>query len=47
MMRCTGCGRYLLGAECTCGSPARTAHPPKFSLHDKYAKYRRMAKKSG
>ncbi|MHA1972254.1 MAG: nucleolar RNA-binding Nop10p family protein [Candidatus Hodarchaeales archaeon] len=27
-----------------CNSPFRSAYPPKFSLHDKYASYRRKMK---
>jgi len=39
------CGSYTIKEKCPkCASLAKTAHPPKFSLSDKYAKYRRMAK---
>ena len=39
--RCGVCGKYTLGQEC-CGEGTRTAHPPRYSPQDKYAKYRRM-----
>jgi len=34
---------YTMKEECH-GAKTKTAHPPKFSVDDKYAKYRRMAK---
>ena len=44
-MKLMKCCVYTLGPECPrCGMPARAAHPPKFSLSDKYAKYRRLAR---
>jgi H/ACA ribonucleoprotein complex subunit 3 len=42
--KCTLCDTYTISDKCGCGGAVRTAHPPKFSLGDKYAKYRRMAK---
>ncbi|MDI6721892.1 MAG: RNA-protein complex protein Nop10 [Candidatus Aenigmarchaeota archaeon] len=44
LKKCLGCGKYTLSETCSCGSPAKSAHPPKFSPEDKYAKYRRMGK---
>jgi len=35
----------FMAAKCPkCGAAAKTAHPPKFSASDKYAKYRRLAR---
>ncbi len=45
LRKCRGCGRYTLKEVCPeCGSPTTSAHPPRYSPEDKYAKYRRMAK---
>ena len=41
--KCAACGLYTM-KEAHCGLPTKTAHPPKFSPEDKYAKYRRMEK---
>lgn len=41
MKRCSVCGKYTLD-EAHCGIAASSPHPPKFSIDDKYAKYRRM-----
>jgi H/ACA ribonucleoprotein complex subunit 3 len=40
---CKKCGKYSLEEEC-CGAKTRNPHPPRFSVDDKFGKYRRMAK---
>ncbi|HET6581465.1 MAG TPA: RNA-protein complex protein Nop10 [Methanoregula sp.] len=36
---------YTLSATCpVCGKPTAIAHPARFSVEDRYGKYRRMAK---
>ncbi|MDD1688872.1 MAG: RNA-protein complex protein Nop10 [Methanoregula sp.] len=36
---------YTLSATCpACGKPTSIAHPARFSVDDRYGKYRRMAK---
>ena len=42
MIRKCADGHYTMRETCH-GEKSRVAHPPKFSLADKYAKYRRMA----
>lgn len=42
MMRCKECKAYTLDAI-HCGAPTCSPHPPKFSIDDKYAAYRRQA----
>lgn len=42
LKKCGKCG-YTLKEECKCGK-TKDAHPPKFSVSDKYAKYRRIAR---
>ena len=42
---CGNCSKYTMKQECTvCSSKTVEARPPKFSLDDKYASYRRLAK---
>lgn len=41
--KCEKCG-YTLETVCKCRNKTKDVHPPKFSLADKYAKYRRIAK---
>ncbi|MBI4018532.1 MAG: nucleolar RNA-binding Nop10p family protein [Candidatus Aenigmarchaeota archaeon] len=39
------CCTYTMHEKCPrCGSRTRSAHPPRFSIEDKYGRYRRMAK---
>ena len=45
MRKCAVCGAYTLD-EAHCGKEAKSPHPPRFSIDDKYAKYRRQAKES-
>ena len=42
MRKCAACGAYTLEAG-HCGMPTASPHPPKFSIEDRYAKYRREA----
>jgi H/ACA ribonucleoprotein complex subunit 3 len=43
MKKCPKCGKYSLKQKCEpCASENEIAHPPKFSIEDKYAKYRRI-----
>jgi len=46
--RCTKCGRYTLNPNTCphCGAPVASAHPPKYSIEDRYGKYRRAMKKA-
>ena len=42
---CENCGRYGLGNNCKeCGEKLINPEPPKFSLEDRYGKYRREEK---
>jgi H/ACA ribonucleoprotein complex subunit 3 len=43
MRKCQSCGAYTLEAQ-HCGTQAASPHPPKFSIDDKYARYRREAR---
>jgi len=47
MRRCSECGKYTLNQEkCPyCNGRVRVPHPAKFSLDDKYLKYRLALKK--
>ncbi|MCW4035885.1 MAG: RNA-protein complex protein Nop10 [Candidatus Bathyarchaeota archaeon] len=51
LRRCVNCGGYTLSQErCpVCGGPVKIPHPAKFSMEDRYRKYRlkmrRMARK--
>ena len=45
ILKCTSCNNYTLDEKCKCGETAITPRPPKFSVEDKYADYRRKAKK--
>lgn len=42
MKKCAACGAYTLEAS-HCGVAAKSPHPPKYSIEDRYAKYRRNA----
>ncbi|MCD6557464.1 MAG: ribosome biogenesis protein [Candidatus Aenigmarchaeota archaeon] len=45
LRKCPRCGSYSLRDKCEkCDSVTRNPHPPKFSITDKYAKYRQKAK---
>ena len=46
ILRCPKCGTYTMKEECPiCGTKAATPKPAKYSPEDKYASYRREAKK--
>ncbi|MGQ9787826.1 MAG: RNA-protein complex protein Nop10 [Candidatus Hadarchaeaceae archaeon] len=46
MKKCKVCGLYTLKDQCPgCGGQTVSPHPPRFSPHDPYGKYRRMLKK--
>ncbi|VVB99497.1 Ribosome biogenesis protein Nop10 [uncultured archaeon] len=45
MKRCTVCKAYTLD-DVHCGSATASPHPPKYSVDDKYAAYRRAASES-
>jgi len=45
LKKCINCGTYTMKEQCPkCGEKTCTAHPPKFSPEDRYARYRRRAK---
>ena len=44
IMKCPSCGKYTLSSKCC--DVTVLPRPPKFSLDDKYAKYRRQVKKA-
>ena len=44
ILKCGKCGKYTLTAICACKGKAVTPKPAKFSIEDKYGKYRRKAK---
>lgn len=46
LRKCVRCGAYSLRAACRCGGKTASPHPPKFSVADRYARYRRMAKEN-
>lgn len=46
MNKCKSCGTYTFKEKCpSCGGVTGTPHPPRFSPHDPYGKYRRALKK--
>ena len=42
IFKCTKCGRYTLNREkCPyCGAPVVSAHPPRWSPHNRFVEYR-------
>lgn len=46
ILKCSECNSYGLDEECFCGGKRVNSKPPKFSIEDKYAKYRRIAKET-
>ncbi|WP_423792654.1 RNA-protein complex protein Nop10 [Methanocaldococcus indicus] len=47
MKKCFSCGTYTLKDICPkCGEKTSIVKPPKFSLEDRWGKYRRMLKKA-
>ncbi|MBR9676001.1 RNA-protein complex protein Nop10 [Candidatus Woesearchaeota archaeon] len=45
IMRCNKCEEYTMKQTCSCGEKTVIPRPAKYSPNDKYAKYRRIAKK--
>lgn len=45
ILKCIKCGRYTMEKRCSCSGNCVEAKPPKYSPEDKYARYRREAKK--
>jgi len=45
ILKCSDCGAYTLKKSCACGGTAVSPKPPKYSVEDKYASYRRKVKK--
>lgn len=45
LLKCKECNEYGLTKTCKCGGKKVNAHPARFSVEDKYGKYRRQAKK--
>ena len=43
--KCVECGKYTLKDKCECGGKSLDPRPAKFSIEDKYGKWRRIAKK--
>ncbi|AIJ05598.1 RNA-binding protein Nop10p [Methanocaldococcus bathoardescens] len=47
MKKCPKCGTYTLKDICPkCGEKTAIPKPPKFSLEDRWGKYRRMLKRA-
>jgi len=48
ILKCIKCSTYTLNKKCPkCGEKAITPKPAKFSIEDKYGKYRRISKRMG
>lgn len=45
ILKCENCKTYTMKEQCSCGGKAATVKPAKYSPEDKYADYRRKAKK--
>jgi len=46
LRRCKSCSRYTLKETCPrCGGDAVSPHPAKFSIDDKYRRYRILMKR--
>jgi len=43
--KCPECSTYTMKESCKCGGKPVTVRPPKYSPDDKYAGYRRKAKR--
>ena len=44
MLKKCACGKYSLSEKCSCGAATKNPNPPKFSVKDRFGKYRRMVK---
>lgn len=47
ILYCENEGRYTLKDVCADGKKAASSRPQKYSVEDKYAKYRREVKRAG
>jgi rRNA maturation protein Nop10 len=45
ILKCQKCGKYTMKPTCSCAGTAVSPRPPKYVPDDKYAEYRRKAKK--
>lgn len=45
ILYCDSCKKYTLKEICSCGKKTKTTKPAKFSVEDRYGKYRREFKK--
>ncbi|MHA2232272.1 MAG: nucleolar RNA-binding Nop10p family protein [Candidatus Hodarchaeales archaeon] len=42
LRKCSSCGQYSLKTLCgICGNQTKISHPPRYSIQDKYARFRR------
>ena len=45
MHKCSSCNEYTISETCPyCGGKLKVVFPPKYSIEDKYGKYRRKLK---
>ena len=45
ILYCKTCNKFTMKESCSCGEKTITTKPAKFSLDDKWGKYRRISKK--
>lgn len=45
ILKCVECGIYTLKDKCDCGATTLDPRPAKFSIEDKWGKWRRIAKR--
>ncbi|MFA6072494.1 MAG: nucleolar RNA-binding Nop10p family protein [Candidatus Woesearchaeota archaeon] len=45
ILKCESCGNYSINDVCSCGMKRQKVAPAKYSPEDKYAEYRRKARK--
>ncbi|MCW4051561.1 MAG: RNA-protein complex protein Nop10 [Candidatus Bathyarchaeota archaeon] len=45
LRRCERCAQYTLKDTCSCGGVAKSPHPAKFSMDDRYRKYRLLMRR--
>lgn len=45
ILKCQQCSKYTMKEDCSCGGKAISPKPPKYSPEDRFASYRREAKK--
>ena len=46
ILRCNDCGKYTLNSKCVCGGKSIDPRPAKYSIEDKYGRYRRVYKRN-